>query len=91
MIAAEETPIIDYAMRSASEQHGLFEQGKTQCDGFKIISKHQLGKAIDIYLVDQNGNVVFGWDAVKAERWHNRWEELGGKPIIGWDKGHFEA
>lgn len=92
MLQAGENFIIDYVYRSAEEQKRLFEQGKSKCDGYRIKSAHQEGRAMDIYfltitddgyVIDQNGK--------KYEKWHKIWEEkYGGKPMISWDKGHFE-
>jgi peptidoglycan L-alanyl-D-glutamate endopeptidase CwlK len=43
---------IDFAItcgiRTEQEQVELYKAGKSKCDGIKTISKHQLGKAIDI-------------------------------------------
>lgn len=35
--------------RSAEEQHNLWLDDMSQCDGYTKISKHQLGKALDFY------------------------------------------
>ena len=88
MLSAGEVPIIDYVKRSKEGQKALFEKGLSSCDGETRYSMHQFGKAVDIYFV-QNGRLVAptkGW-----EFWHKRWEELGGKKTIVWDKGHFEV
>jgi len=34
--------------RTAKEQNELYEKGVTNCDGYKSISKHQYGKAVDV-------------------------------------------
>jgi hypothetical protein len=81
-------PIIDYALRSDAEQLRLFNAGKSKCDGVHKRSRHQDGMAVDIYLL-RNGSVE--WDADKAELYHSMWENWGGKPVISWDQGHFEA
>lgn len=96
MVHEGEQPLEDYLKRSDTEQHRLFEAGLSKCDGYKNISRHQVGKAIDIYFMDQNGDVFdadgkairpkIGW-----ERWHKRWEEKGGRPMLDWDKAHFEC
>jgi hypothetical protein len=43
---------IDFAItsggRTKEEQNKLFKEGKSKCDGINKISKHQIGKAIDI-------------------------------------------
>ena len=87
MIEEEEFPIIDFVKRSAEEQKRLFQEGLSKCDGEKIRSRHQDGKACDIYFIE-NGNVV---EPQKGHiYWHIQWEELGGRPMIEWDRGHFE-
>lgn len=88
MLLDGEHPILDYVKRSDEEQARLYKEGKSKCDGVKVKSKHQLGKAADIYFVE-DGKLVEpkrGW-----EYWHKRWEEKGGNPMIDWDKGHFEG
>lgn len=88
MIDEGEQPIEDYLKRSDEEQNRLFGLGLSKCDGYKIISYHQLGRAEDIYFVS-NGKLsdpIKGW-----EYWHKKAEELGFKPILEWDKGHFEG
>lgn len=90
MFSAGEQPIYDYMKRSAAEQRRLFEEGKSKCDGIKRVSKHQQGRATDIYFVSDDGlrlvDPTRGWGY-----WHQRWEDLGGAPMIDWDKGHFES
>jgi len=88
MIDEGEKPIIDFVKRSDDEQNRLFKEGKSKCDGYKIRSAHQDGKAADIYFIDQNQLVPpkKGYDY-----WHEIWQDLmDGKPIIQWDQGHFE-
>ncbi len=34
--------------RSAEEQNDLYDQGVSKCDGFKYLSKHQKGLAVDL-------------------------------------------
>lgn len=36
-------------VRSAKTQNGLFLDGKSGCDGYEKLSKHQLFKALDFY------------------------------------------
>ncbi len=90
MFLEGENPIIDYVKRSKEEQMRLFAAGKSKCDGVKIVSKHQRGLAADIYFLDDEMKQLTdpkkGW-----EHWHNEWIKLGGKPMIEWDKGHFEV
>ena len=87
--------VIDYVLRSAQEQKRLFDTGKSECDGIHKISRHQLGKAADLYvigvvdgkekLVDQMEVCPDAWRKVRLH-----WESLGGSVMIPWDKGHFE-
>ena len=97
MMLDNEYPIIDYVKRSEVEQRHLFTEGKSKCDGISSISQHQRGKAADIYFPDLDDidkdmdkdellPPKKGW-----EYWHTYWEEKGGKPMIEWDKGHFEG
>ena len=88
MILMGEHPIIDFVKRSTEEQKRLFEAGLSKCDGEKVISQHQLGRAMDIYFIE-NGKMVDpkgGW-----EHWHQVWESWGGAKMLDWDKGHFEV
>ena len=78
MVQASESPMIDFVKRSDEEQKRLFDEGLSKCDGVKKISLHQSGKAMDI----------LGLKNIK--RWHDRWMELDGKPMIVWDQNHFE-
>lgn len=88
MIILGEHPIIDYCKRSDEEQRNLYEEGKSKCDGFRIISRHQVGKAMDIYFIEEDKltEPKMGFD-----HWHKRWEKFGGAKMIEWDKGHFEG
>ena len=93
-----EKPIIDYVLRSTAEQQRLFGEGKSKCDGIIKISKHQRAEAGDLYFTDDKGNMQFAEEADvnpcpirdKYVKWHKRWEEMGGKPILIWDAGHWE-
>ena len=89
MVLKGEEPLLDYVKRSDEEQARLFEQGLSKCDGIEKESRHQRGCAADIYFADDKGHLVEpkkGW-----KYWHDRWMEFGGKPMIDWDKGHFEG
>lgn len=35
--------------RSAKDQKQLFDDGASKCDGVKVLSKHQSGRAIDVF------------------------------------------
>jgi hypothetical protein len=85
-----EQPIEDYLKRSTEEQKRLFSLGLSECDGVEKVSAHQRGKAIDIYFLSDDLTTLV--EPKKGyEYWHKYWEGKGGKPIIEWDKGHFEG
>jgi hypothetical protein len=81
--------VIDYVLRSTEEQNRLFQLGKSRCDGYKVKSKHQLGLAADVYVVNDKGEFV--WDREPYVVLHQYWESIGGRPMIEWDLGHFEV
>ena len=91
MVNEGDTPILDFVKRSTEEQGRLFAAGLSKCDGVKIISKHQVGLAADIYLLDEAGKLL-DWNKVgdKADKYHDFWKQSGGAKIISWDIGHFE-
>jgi peptidoglycan L-alanyl-D-glutamate endopeptidase CwlK len=53
LLAIKRTPI-DFGvawmggMRTAAQQKELFDQGYSKCDGYKKLSKHQSGNAVDL-------------------------------------------
>lgn len=84
--------------REALEQHKLYLEGKSKCDGYELISNHQLGKALDFYAYVDG---AASWDhyhltqvaaaflqAASILGYRIKW---GGhfKPD-GWDKPHIE-
>lgn len=87
---------VNEGVRSTEKQRRLYKQGKSKCDGILNISKHQEGKAIDIYYV--------GWkntDDPKDIRWAKliKTFKFAGKKLNlklsfgydwGWDKPHIE-
>lgn len=77
-----EQPIGDFLKRSDHEQAYLFTQKVTKCDGVIRRSAHQNGKALDIYLWnEEKQDVDQDWDKDKSDYWHKVWvEEYGGKP-----------
>jgi len=50
---------IDYVTRTAKEQKVLFMLGRSYCDGYKKKSKHQIGKAIDIFFTGKKGRAIW--------------------------------
>ena len=105
MVLDGDEPVIDYVLRSAEEQNRLYKKGVSGCDGYKKKSRHQYGKAMDIYLVKYNSKgepyVDYNWtDEEKAKKWHKRWRELGGDKMVTFtnrlghkieDRCHFEG
>lgn len=88
MIDSGEHPIIDFVKRSDEEQQRLYDLKLSRCDGVKVLSKHQVGKAMDIYFIE-DGKLVEPKQGF--EYWHNLWEHWGGQKMLDWDKGHFEG
>jgi hypothetical protein len=88
MHLAGDSPILDWAFRSTEAQQEMFKAGKSKCDGVKKRSRHQDGLAVDIYLVHDES---IDWLPDKAKYYHDLWQSWGGKPMIDWDKGHFEV
>lgn len=86
---------VNEGLRSTETQQRYFKEGSTKCDGIKKKSKHQLGRAIDVYYV--------GWkrDAEDQQKWKELIDtfKLAGKQLgiklkfgydWGWDKPHIE-
>jgi hypothetical protein len=86
-----DSPILDFVKRSTEEQKRMFESHLSKCDGVRNISKHQVGLAADIYLIDDEGKLI-DWAQLehKSIKYHDFWEESGGARMISWDLGHFE-
>jgi hypothetical protein len=95
--------VLDFAKRSDEEQFRLYKIGRTQdpsgnwiitgnkvtnCDGLIKRSAHQDALAVDAYIIVA-GKIAPDDDPLWA-KWHQRWVELGGKPMLEWDKGHWE-
>lgn len=80
--------IIDYVKRSLVGQAWLFKRKKSKRDGVKKISRHQRGKAIDLYL-ERKGKLV--WSVPTYKKIHKFWSFLGGRPGLSWDRAHFEV
>ena len=97
MIADGNQPIIDYCLRSQEEQEMLFKQGVTKDDGITHVSAHQKALAADIYFVvpEFDGTVFIDFDCSYTEelqrKYHDLWVSWGGRPIIEWDKDHYQG
>lgn len=80
--------------RSAEQQNEMFKAGgKTNCDGYKVLSNHQLGRAADIAVV-VDGSIR--WEMrPEYELLGRYWEGLGGTWGGRWkglnDIYHFEV
>lgn len=88
--------VVVEGLRSTERQKKLYREKKSKCDGVTNISKHQKGKAIDVYYV--------GWknsDSPDDERWKKLIEtfKLAGKNLNlklnfgydwNWDNPHIE-
>lgn len=87
--------------RTAEQQQNLYLKGLSKCDGYKIKSYHQSGKAVDVFAFI-NGKA--SWDKVhlgiiagvilsEANRMNIglRWGgTFGSNSFNGWDMPHFE-
>jgi len=63
--------------RTAKEQEKRFKAGKSLCDGRKKISKHQLWRAMDIVIIDEDNNPI--WEGIlEYEILGDLWKKLGG-------------
>lgn len=66
--------------RTAAEQHQLYLDDKSECDGYNKISYHQLDRARDIAIVDDSGVIVNDYgDHPDYARLGEIWESLGGR------------
>ena len=87
---------VNEGVRSIQRQRELYMQGKSKCDGVINRSKHQEGKAIDVYYI--------GWknsNSPSDKRWRKLMEsfKIAGKMLglklnfgydWGWDSPHIE-
>jgi len=73
-------------MRDAETQAALYQIGRrgiageatvTDCDGVSRKSLHQSGLAMDISIVDENGDTV--WDESKYQIVAKFWKSIGGR------------
>jgi len=79
--------------RTASRQKELYDAGKSQCDGFTHLSKHQSWLAIDLYVV-KDGSLILTRKS-QYEVLGKKWKELYGIWGGDWkslnDIFHFQA
>jgi len=82
-----------YYHRTAEDQNRLFKEGKSNCDGYKKISKHQVWRAMDFVILDDDGKCIWNHEA-RYEVLGEIWESLGGTWGGRWDSlkdlYHFE-
>ena len=88
-------------LRTAEEQKRLFDKGVSNCDGYKVKSFHQTGKAIDVYAFVNNKaswdkqhlSLIAGVVLSEAARlqigvkWGGTFDS---KHFNGWDMPHFQ-
>ncbi|HNW39658.1 MAG TPA: serine hydrolase, partial [Candidatus Omnitrophota bacterium] len=63
--------VIDETYRTAEEQNQAYQNGDSQFDGYTNKSNHQLGLAVDIWMLDANEHSLMYEDAPEA------YEQLG--------------
>ena len=73
---------VDSYYRTPAQQKALFDEGKSKCDGTKILSKHQSHLARDIFVINDKSEIV--WADAPYATLGAYWETLGG--VWG---GHF--
>ena len=80
--------LIVCGLRTIEEQEALFKKGASKVKGNN--SPHVLGKALDIVCLDEDGKCL--WDDVKLfERLRKLIsEKCKIKPLIIWDRNHFQ-
>jgi len=84
--------------RTAAEQKKLYEEGKSKCDGYTSISKHQEWRAMDFVIVDDEDNPI--WEYIESynvlgkfwvEHLNGRWGGNFNEDSTGFsDPYHFE-
>ncbi len=93
-------------VRSAEDQHKIYLDGNSKCDGYENLSYHQTGNAIDVIPV---GNIEAAYKNTRALNYFARlmleeWQDMltygeatgimvwgGTFGSTGWDKPHFEV
>lgn len=53
--------VVTDTTRTAEEQAAAFARGASKCDGYKVLSKHQLGLAIDVVPQDELGRPTWNY------------------------------
>lgn len=82
-------------LRTASEQNTLYKKGRSKCDGYKIKSLHQTGRALDFipyvdgaYSNEKHHLAVVGAAFLRAAMLLGKDLEWGG--LWGWDYYHVQ-
>lgn len=89
-------------IRTDREQHDIFKEGNSKCDGYNIKSYHQSGNALDVIPVDKgykNTRAMNHFARLMLEEWQKMlragevdkvmiWGGTFGSQ--GWDKPHYE-
>lgn len=70
---------------TADEQRKLYDQKKSNCDGYTKISKHQLWLAVDLYILTDNGQ-----DIIFDDPRYKTLGELAGKLGLTWGGQWYE-
>lgn len=78
--------------RTPEEQNRLYREGKSNADGYNFVSKHQLWRAMDLVIIENEECV---WGAIpEYELLGQAWEHIGGRWGGRWsrlkDVYHFE-
>jgi peptidoglycan L-alanyl-D-glutamate endopeptidase CwlK len=85
--------------RTADQQNLLYQIGRTtqgyivtNCDGYVKISPHQKWRAMDLFILNEDGTA--DWDSPYYDKLGEIWENMGGTwggrfSTLG-DKTHFE-
>ena len=89
--------------RTAEEQNGYFKKGTSKCDGYKKLSPHQLGIAVDIVPLDEYEHPT--WNYYRYRTAYKRiaaimriagcecgqdWPPIDSKSGMGWDPPHYQ-
>lgn len=89
-------------LRTDREQHDIYKEGNSKCDGYNIKSYHQSGNALDVIPVDKKYKNTRGMNQfanLMLREWQMMLREGQAKGIMtwggtfgsqGWDKPHYE-
>lgn len=97
MVSDGNSPALNDVHRALVAQQDAFKNGFSKDDGIEHISAHQKSLAADIYFVVTNadGSVEIDYECEKTaplhRKYHDRWVAMGGRPIIEWDKDHYQG